>query len=76
MFCLVWVIQVKSTGEFLTPRLNYATRIHNAGFFTNKQSATDTAMNELDTDFEIFSFYMKETDLPSYCLGGERSPPQ
>jgi len=56
--------------------MNYALRVQNAGLFTNRQSAVETAMDDLDNDFEIFSFYIKESELPAYCIGGERSPPQ
>jgi hypothetical protein len=69
MFIEVYIVQCKSTGEFLTPNMNYSTRPQNAGLFTSRLSAVDTAFNELDNDFELFSFYVKESTLPPYCLG-------
>lgn len=59
MFKLVHIVQCKSTGEFLTPRLNYTYNFNLAGRFDDKQSALDTALNDLDIDFMIYEFYVR-----------------
>lgn len=59
MFKLVYIIQCESTGEFLTPRLNYTYNLNLAGKFDQKNSAVETAVNELDFDFMIYEFYVR-----------------
>ena len=60
MFKLVYIVQCVSTGEFLTPRLNYTFNFNLAGRFNDKQSAIETAFNDLDMDFIIYEFYERE----------------
>ncbi len=57
MFKQVFVVQCQSTGEFLTPRLNYSYNLNLAGRFNDKSSAIETAVNDLDFDFMIYEFY-------------------
>lgn len=75
MFVQVYIVQCVSTGEFLSHALNYTKRVGSAGYFFNIESARETAINELDFDFELFSFYVKESNLPSYYGGVAFSPP-
>ena len=57
MFKLVFIVQCLSTGEFLTPRLNYTHNLNLAGRFDNKTSAVETGFNDLDSDFIVYEFY-------------------
>lgn len=61
MFKQVYIVQCKSSGEFLTPRLNYTYNLNLAGRFNNKESAVNTALNDLDFDFMIYEFYERES---------------
>jgi hypothetical protein len=78
MFRQVFIIQCQSTGEFLTHGMNMTKNLNRAGYMLNKQSAVDTGFNEFDTDFVIYDFYKKESELPTYCFGVSDSvrPPQ
>jgi hypothetical protein len=60
MFKHVFIVQCQSTGEFLTPRLNYTHNLNLAGRFPEKESALNTALNDLDFDFVIYDFYERE----------------
>jgi hypothetical protein len=61
MFRRVYVIQCKSTGEFLTPNLFYTKSLKRAGRLYDVQEAMDTAdINISDRDYEIHSFYEKD----------------
>jgi hypothetical protein len=64
MFRQVFIVQCESTGEFLTHSMSYTHNLNRAGYFYDKQSAIDTAVNDLDFDFCIYDFYKKESDLP------------
>lgn len=64
MFVEVFIVQCQSTGEFLTPMMNYTFNLNRAGYFFDRQSAIDTAMNDLNFDFVIYSFYKRQADLP------------
>jgi len=75
MFIEVFIIQCQSTGEFLTPMMNYTHNLNKAGYFFNRQAAIDTAMSELNFDFVIYSFYKREADLPASHGGGSLSAP-
>jgi len=63
MFKQVFIIQCQSTGEFLTPRLNYTHNMNLAGRFTQKEAAVETALNDLDFDFMIYDFYERDTQV-------------
>jgi len=63
MFKLVFIIQCQSTGEFLTPRLNYTYNLNLAGRFDDKSAAVETAVNDLDFDFMIYEFYERDTQV-------------
>jgi len=63
MFKHVFIVQCQSTGEFLTPRLNYTLNLNLAGRFDNKQSAVETAVNDLDFDFMIYDFYERDSQV-------------
>lgn len=56
----VYVIQCKSTGKFLTVHLNHTINLNKAGYTFDRQSAIDTAMTELDMDFNIYDFWLPE----------------
>lgn len=60
MFKIYYIVQCLSTGEFLTPRLNYTYNLNLAGRFSNKESAVETALNDLDFDFVIYEVYQRE----------------
>jgi hypothetical protein len=57
MFRLVYIVQCQSTGEFLTPKLNYTFNFNLAGRFTDRGAAVETAVNDLEYDFMIYEFY-------------------
>jgi len=57
MYRLVYIVQCQSTGEFLTPKLNYTFNFNLAGRFTSKEAAVETAVNDLEYDFMIYEFY-------------------
>lgn len=57
MFQLVYIVQCQSTGEFLTPKLNYTYNLNLAGRIKDKASAIETAVNDLDYDFVIYELY-------------------
>lgn len=48
---------------FMTKNLN------RAGYFLNKSAAVDTGFNEFDTDFVVYDFYKRHSELPAYCGG-------
>jgi len=50
--------------------LNYTHNLNKAGYFYDRQSAIDTAVNDLDFDFVIYDFYKREADLPVLPRGG------
>jgi len=56
-FRQVFVIQCRSTGEFLTEQLVYARSLRLAGKCESMDEALTTAMCNLSDDFEIFSFW-------------------
>ena len=63
MFRRVFVIQCKSTGEFLTEHLFYTKSLKRAGHIYDAQVAFDTAdWNISDRDYEIHSFYEETPD--------------
>lgn len=78
MFRQVFIIQCVSTGEFLTHGMFMTKNLNKAGYMLNKQAAVDTGFNEFDTDFAVYDFYKKESELPAYCFGvsGNARPPQ
>lgn len=58
MLARVYVIQRKSSGEFLTPGLFFSKSLKRAGRLNDYMEALDTAdANLSDGDFEIHSFY-------------------
>lgn len=59
MFKLVYILQCESTGEFLTPRLNYTYNFNLAGRFDEKQAAVETGINEFEYDFMVYEFYVR-----------------
>lgn len=69
MFRQVWVVQCKSSGEFMTYSGFYTHNLSQAGYFIDRQSAIDTAEHSLDMDFAIHHFYKRESELPSYVAG-------
>lgn len=48
-----FVIQCRSTGRFLTERLDYAVSFGDAGRLHDLEEAVDTAVDNLDDDYEI-----------------------
>lgn len=74
MFKEVFIVQCKSSGEFLTTMMNYTYNLNRAGFFNTRQEALDTAVNEFQFDFEIYSFFKRESDLP-VNMGRALCPP-
>lgn len=66
MFVRVFIIQCRSTGEFLTVHLQYTHSFKRAGLFSDRQAALDTGVSCLGSDFEVHDFYKKEHDLPAY----------
>ncbi|UOF80599.1 hypothetical protein [Inoviridae sp.] len=69
MFRQVWIVQCRSSGEFLTYSGFYTYNLNQAGFFGDKQSAIDTAEHSLDVDFAVYDFYKRESELPAYMAG-------
>lgn len=64
-FVQVYVIQCKSTGEFLCSDLTYSRYLRDAGRLFDPTEAAETARFNLDHDFLIDTFY--EYRLPIYC---------
>lgn len=69
MFRLVYILQCKSSGEFMTVNGFYTYNLEQAGFFIDKQAAIDTGLSSLDTDFVVYQQYKREADLPAYMAG-------
>lgn len=58
----VFIVQNKATGEFLKPdgigSVNTCLRIDQAGYFSDYQSAIETAIDEMDEhEILIFGFF-------------------
>lgn len=53
----VWVIQCRSSGHFLTNDLGFSYSLKLAGRAPDLDHAVETAHDNLDDDFEIYSFY-------------------
>ncbi len=66
MFRQMWIVQCRSSGEFLTVNGFYTYNLNQAGLFIDKQAAIDTAEHSLDTDFAVYDQYKRESDLPAY----------
>lgn len=66
MFRLVFILQCKSSGEFMTVNGFYTYNLNQAGLFVDKQAAADTGVSSLDTDFVVYEQYKRESDLPAY----------
>ncbi|KAB2963856.1 hypothetical protein [Zoogloea sp.] len=56
----VFVIQCKSTGEFLREDLTYSRFLTEAGRLHDVQEASETARDNLDYDYVISSFWEME----------------
>lgn len=69
MFRLVFILQCKSSGEFMTVNGFYTYNLNQAGLFVDKQAAIDTGVCSLETDFEVYQQYKRESELPSYIVG-------
>ncbi|MDW5418873.1 hypothetical protein R6242_20080 [Iodobacter sp. CM08] len=57
----VWIVQSLDDGFFLMPLngdVGYTQWLSEAGFFEEKQAAIDTAVDLLDGQFSISSFYV------------------
>lgn len=52
--------------------------LNRAGYFLNKSAAVDTGFNEFDSDFVVYDFFKRDSELPAYCGGvsGEARTPQ
>lgn len=70
MFRLVYILQCRSSGEFLTVNGFYTYNLNQAGLFADKQAAVDTGVCSLEDDFVVYSQYKKESELPAY-MGGQ-----
>lgn len=44
----------------------YTHNLNQAGMFVDKQAAIDTGVCALERDFEVYSFYKRESELPTY----------
>lgn len=81
MFRLVFILQCRSSGEFMTVNGFYTHNLSQAGLFVDKQAAIDTGLSSLDTDFLVYPQYKKESDLPAYIgeqlrrASGAAAPP-
>jgi hypothetical protein len=53
----VWIIQCKSSGQFLTRELGYEFSLKRAGRLYDIEEALETASGNLDDDFEIHTFF-------------------
>lgn len=53
----VYVIQCKSTGEFLCADLTYSRLLKDAGRLFHPTEAVETAQFNLEHDYEIAAFY-------------------
>lgn len=51
-----FIVQCESTGEFLASDGSFCLLLQNAAMFTNPSDAVDTAINELNDDYCLFSF--------------------
>ena len=60
----VWVIQCKSSGQFLTKDMNYEFSLKRAGRLFDLEEALETAHGCLDDDFEIHTFFDVERQKP------------
>lgn len=60
----VYVIQCKSTGEFLCPDLTYSRLLKDAGRLFDPTEAAETAQCNLDHDYAISTFW--EYRRPNY----------
>lgn len=56
----VYVIQCKSTGEFLREDLTYSRLLAEAGCLHDVQEASETAQFNLDYDYAISTFFEYE----------------
>lgn len=59
-FVQVFVIQCKSTGEFLREDLTYSRLLADAGRLYDVQEASETAQFNLDYDYAISTFFEYE----------------
>lgn len=50
-----WIVQCRSTGQFLTQDFTYSNLAVKAGKFYCPFEAVDTAKSELDDDYSVFS---------------------
>lgn len=69
MFREYYIIQCKSTGDFICLPVLFNSDIGRATLFTSIEDATDTAVDMLENDFRVFSFYRKEALKPT-TVGG------
>lgn len=53
----VWIIQCKSTGHFLTTELGFCTSFKGAGRLYDYDEALDTALVNLEQDYELHTFF-------------------
>lgn len=56
----VWVIQMRSTGLYLTEELGYSRLLRDAGRCDSREAALDTGRMNLDDDFAVSDFYVRE----------------
>lgn len=63
-FVQVFVIQCRSTGEFLREDLTYSRLLSEAGRLHDVQEASETAQFNLDYDYAISTFFELETVRP------------
>lgn len=54
-----WIVQCRSTGQFLTEGFGYSNLAERAGRFYCPFEAVDTAKHDLDDDYAIFSAWEK-----------------
>lgn len=69
MFRLLYILQCKSSGEFMTVNGFYTHDLMRAGLFVDRQSAVDTGVHTLETDFVVYPQYKRDSELPSYVAG-------
>lgn len=60
----VYVIQCKSTGEFLREDLTYSRLLSDAGRLHDVEEAAETAQFNLDHDYAIATFFEYECTSP------------
>lgn len=70
MFREYHIIQCISTGDFVCLPVLFNSDVGRATLFTSKENATDTAIDMLENDFRLFSFFRKEIIKPSNLGGG------